>query len=632
MLFMSLFINYVEGAAVRYDGRRYVITHLLDLECVLAKDAESGKSERLYIRDLTPLGRSSQTGTQEGVMPVLIEKEKWEEAEQWFERISPLLSCHRRTTEMIREIARDAGVHPATVYRKLSLFEQLGKVSSLTCSKSNGGKGKSRLSEEVEKIIQATIEEFYLNKQKQKRLIKKTVEEVKRRCVNAKVTSPHSNTVAKRIRAISKKKKDEHHLGTYEAELENEAFIGHFPRADFPLAVIQIDHAILDIIIVDDLYGIPIGRPWITLAIDVFSRMVVGFFISLDRPNTMSVGLCLAHSILPKDKFLAGHNITTAWPCWGLMRKIHADNAGEFRGDMMKRLCKDYGMDLEWRPVKKPHYGAHIERLIGTILKEIHNLAGTTFSNPEERGQYDSEGHAVWTKAALEKWLTDFITGVYHQRVHSALGTSPIKRYELGIFGNEEMPGRGLPARIVDEDRLRLDLMPYVKRTIQGSYGIVLDHIHYYSDVLKRFVNAKDPTNAKRKRKFIFKRDPRDISILYFYDPDLNQYFKIPYRDTSHPPMSIWEYRKVSRKLKEEGKKNIDERLIFETYERMRQQEEQVKRETKRMRREAQRRRDNQQIVRPKTADERSLTNVEDNAPNVEESDINPFEDIEEPE
>ena len=139
-------------------------------------------------------------------------------------------------------------------------------------------------------------------------------------------------------------------------------------------------------------------------------------------------------------------------------------------------------------------------------------------------------------------------------------------------------------------------------------------------------------TNSKIRRKFIFKRDPRDISVLYFYDPDFNQYFKIPYRDTSHPPISIWEYRKISRKLKDEGQKDINERLIFETYERMRQQEEQVKRETKRMRREAQRRRDNQQIIKPKTADDHSLTDVEENTLAMDESDIEPFEDIEEPE
>ena len=179
---MSLFINYIEGAAVKYDGRRYVITHLLDLESVLAKDEETGKTEHLYIKDLASLGHSTPTGTQEGVIPVLMEKEKWEEAEQWFERISPLLSSQRRTMEMVEKIARDAGVHRATVYRKLSLFEQLGKVSRLARSKSSGGKGKSRLSGDLENILQATIDEFYLNKQRQKRSIKKTVEEVEHRC------------------------------------------------------------------------------------------------------------------------------------------------------------------------------------------------------------------------------------------------------------------------------------------------------------------------------------------------------------------------------------------------------------------------------------------------------------------
>jgi hypothetical protein len=37
--------------------------------------------------------------------------------------------------------------------------------------------------------------------------------------------------------------------------------------------VVQIDHTLLDIILVDDLHRLSIGRPWITLAIDVFSRI-----------------------------------------------------------------------------------------------------------------------------------------------------------------------------------------------------------------------------------------------------------------------------------------------------------------------------------------------------------------------
>jgi putative transposase len=229
---------------------------------------------------------------------------------------------------------------------------------------------------------------------------------------------------------------------------------------------------------------------------------------------------------------------------------------------MLKRACEEHGIELDFRPVATPHYGGHIERLLGTVLKEIHNLPGTTFSNPQERGEYDSEAKAAMTLFELEKWIVTFIVEIYHQRVHSC----PVKKYEEGIFGTKDQLGVGLSARIVDEDRLRLDFMPYVERTIQG-YGVVIDEIHYYSDVLRRFINAADPNDPRRKRHFIFKRDPRDISQIYFYDPELKQYSRIPYRDTSHPPISIRELREVRRQLETEGKENIDENLIFEAYE-----------------------------------------------------------------
>ena len=62
--------------------------------------------------------------------------------------------------------------------------------------------------------------------------------------------------------------------------------------------------------------------------------------------------------------------------------------------------------------------------------------------------------------------------------------------------------------------------MPYEERTVQ-RHGIVIDEIPYYDDVLRPWINATDPRDAtgKRKRKFIIRRDPRDLSRIYFYDP-----------------------------------------------------------------------------------------------------------------
>ncbi|MDA1060554.1 MAG: Mu transposase C-terminal domain-containing protein, partial [bacterium] len=93
-------------------------------------------------------------------------------------------------------------------------------------------------------------------------------------------------------------------------------------------------------------------------------------------------------------------------------------------------------------------------------------------------------------------------------------------------------------------EKLNLDLMPYMERTIQ-EYGVLIDNIYYYADILRLWIHARDPNKPKQKRKFIFVRDPRDISVVYFLDPDLQKYYPVPYRNISHPPMSIWELNAV---------------------------------------------------------------------------------------
>ena len=87
----------------------------------------------------------------------------------------------------------------------------------------------------------------------------------------------------------------------------------------------------------------------------------------------------------------------------------------------------------------------------------------------------------------------------------------------------------------------------------------------------------------------MFRRDPRDISTIWFYDPEVMEYYPIPYRDTSHPPISIWEMREMKRQINE-SKKPVDERAIFEAYERMRAVEAEAQGKTKAVRRAAQRR------------------------------------------
>lgn len=573
---------------VIYQGQKYKISHLIDVDKILAKNSETGKAETLPIKDLKPFSALDEENNSKIAELSLISEKDWAEARRRYEIIFPLIkSNNRRTEKEVKIRASQFGVHTVTLYRWIRMFEETGEVSSLLPGKSGSPRGKSKLLPEVDEIVKITIEKDYLHKQR--RSIKSIYKKVKDLCRAAKLAYPTEKTIRRKITQVTERDRIARRFSEKRARENFDLLRGEFPHADFPLAVIQIDHTELDIIIVDETYRQPIGRPWITLAIEVFSRVVFGFSISLDAPSNLSVGLCLTHGILPKELWLEKIGVEGSWASWGFPKTIHADNAGEFRGNMLRRACEKYGITLEWRPIGKPHYGAHIERLMGTFGTEIHELPGTTFSNAQDRKDYDSEKEAVFTLRELEKWLTTFIVGEYHERFHEGINTTPMAKWREGILGNDEMPGTGLPPRILDGDTVRFDFLPAISRTIQ-QYGVRLNEIHYNHDILKRYVNAKDEKNPKLKRSFVFKRDPRDISELYFYDPEIKQYFSIPYRDTSRPAINLWELREIRNELKKMGRGKVNETMIFETREKLRQQEENATKITKTLRRKKERR------------------------------------------
>ena len=144
----------------------------------------------------------------------------------------------------------------------------------------------------------------------------------------------------------------------------------------------------------------------------------------------------------------------------------------------------------------------------------------------------------------------------------------PIEKYRRGILGDDQHMGVGYLPIAAEPAHLRLDFLPYEERTVQ-PYGILLDNIFYFADVLRVWVGARENGNGKNKRKFIVRRDPRDISKIWFYDPDLQKYFPIPYRNLSRPVISLWELRAATAMLKKDGKSAEDEDTIFAALEAM---------------------------------------------------------------
>jgi putative transposase len=146
--------------------------------------------------------------------------------------------------------------------------------------------------------------------------------------------------------------------------------------------------------------------------------------------------------------------------------------------------------------------------------------------------------------------------------------------------------------------------------------------------VLRPWINAEDEKLNKYKKKFIIKYDPRDISTIYFFDPVLNEYFPIPYRDISKPMMSIWELRAVKKHLKEQKHHEIDEALIFGAFDRMREIEESAVEKSVKARRRSQNRK--QTKARKNAIDNSDAANLPEVELSFDVSELQPFDDIDE--
>ena len=475
-----------------------------------------------------------------------VEQAGWQEAERRGVMLRAL-AAGRCGRDDAAAAAAALGLSPRQVYALVRrLRTSGGLLTALLPAKPNGGRGRSRLSAAVE----AVISEVWLDRQQ--RSIADAALEVRRRCLMAGLKVPAPSTVYRRIVALDPEATIRRRRGSDAARV----FVPVGPSslvASRPLAIVQMDHTPVDLIIVDERHRRPIGRPYLTIAIDAYSRCVTGFCLTLDPPSAVSVGLCLTHAVLPKEAWLAERGVEATWPVFGLPAVVHVDNAPEFHSEALRRGCLQHGIELDHRPVARPHYGGIVERLIGSIMRFVHGLPGTTFSNPMERGSYPSDEKACLTLGELERWATLAITGLHHLRWHHGIGTPPIVCWREGLARPPTLPA--------DPKRFLIDFLPVARLRRQG---VVVDAISYDSPALRLLARAGS------KEPLLIRRDPRDLSRIHVFDATLDAYQEVPYRTLSRPPITLWEHREAIRSLRQVGRAQVDEAAIFATIERMR--------------------------------------------------------------
>jgi len=480
-----------------------------------------------------------------------------------------------------------------------------GLVSGLLPGTSSGGRGGERLPDEVEAVVREVLRVRYLTRQR--RTVASVYREITRECKVRGLRVPSRGTVLRRIAGLDPVKTVAAREGRDAARTRRSAG-GTPPEVTGLLTQVQADHTPVDVIVVDEKHRLPAGRPYLSLAIDAFSRCVVGMVVTLEAPSATSVGLCLAHAAADKRPWLERLGVEAVWPMSGKPLELYVDNAAEFKSEALRRGCEQHGIRLRYRPPGQPHFGGIIERVIGTMMQMVHELPGTTFSSTAERGGYDSGAQAVMTLGELQRWLA-LAVACYHGEVHEALG-----RTTAAVWA-EKAAEDGTPAKVASETAFLVDFLPVIRRTLTRT-GFTIGHVQYYCDALKPWIARREQLG-----RFVLRRDPRDISRIWALDPDANAYLEVPYRTLSRPPVSAWEQTAAVARLRELGRADVDESALFAMVEQMRQITDDAAATTRKARRDRERRAATPARAEPATV----LPPVQDDAG----AEARPFEVIE---
>jgi putative transposase len=480
-------------------------------------------------------------------LPDEIDEALWDEACRRADAIREFLKRRtgNATAAEVGKLVVEMGVSQATAYRLVKLFRSGGTVLSLVDRKRGRPEGHRTLDEKREEIIRATINVYYLKRTRP--TISQLVRDVQTNCISVGLKSPHRRTIVARLKDIDLQQRARRR-GEKKVVKDTTAVAGTFSAAR-PLEVVQIDHTKADVFVVDEETRQPLGRPWLTLAMDVCSRMVTGFYLTMEAPSRLSTSLCLLHSVFDKSAWLREREITEPWPVAGLPDMVHVDNGADFRSRAFKRGCHDAGIAIEWRPPGEPRFGGHIERLIGTQMGKLHLLPGTTFSNEQELEDYNSKRHAALTLRELERYIALDIVGSYHQSIHGTLGRPPIA---VWWEHEDEIPLR-LP-----QDRLRfwLAFLPEQERSLRPT-GVHLFGLRYWSAALSADV-------GRSARRLLVKYDPRDMARIFVRRPSGN-FVEARYADVTLPSITLHEAVTARRTLLAKGRREVDTRTIVRT-------------------------------------------------------------------
>lgn len=331
------------------------------------------------------------------------------------------------------------------------------------------------------------------------------------------------------------------------------------PKSKFILERVEIDHTPLDLFVVDDKTWLPLGRPWLTLAIDHYSRMVLGFYLSFSPPSVESVFGCLRHAVLPKGSLQECYpRVEHDWPCYGLPDTLICDNGLEFHSQSLEQACFELSIYLQFCPKRKPFFKGRVERMLGSVASQFaHAQPGTSFASWLERHGYNPVKEAVATFDELLHALHIWVVDIYAHSYHRGLKTTPYARWRDSQ--------RLTPIELPDCSRLDIALSHATERVL-GHYGVELHGLRYNSRTLCPIRHRHGP-----RVKVLVRYSVEDLGQIHVIDPNSGEAVVVPAVEFEYAHgLRLAQHKLIQQEQREAGQGETDPSGLAASKERLR--------------------------------------------------------------
>ncbi|WP_043359664.1 DDE-type integrase/transposase/recombinase [Belnapia sp. F-4-1] len=383
------------------------------------------------------------------------------------------------------------------------------------------GNRKPRFDTQVQDIIRDKILVRYLTPQRH--LVKTVHDAVVGECRRRGIPNSHipcQDTVRRWIARLSPYAIMKSRHGKRAAELAFSA-VGKAPIPARPGEVYEVDAHLLDFIAIDERFGGPMGRLWVTYAIDRCTRCIVGFHIHVEPPSSLTIGACLRNTIAPKLYVKARWPELREWPCWGVPVLVVVDNAFENKATFLKEAADELGIALHWTTPNTPEEKAVIERYFGTLESGFgRRIPGNTGKSPKDRGDYAAEQMACATLEDVDELTHRFVANIYNWSHHRGLNDVPDRLWR------ELTAEWEIEAKV---DLTSLDaLLGYVFWRVPSTKGVELLGLLYNDRHDHRILELiRTRPGAPKKMTLKVRMDPTDLEFIWILDPVTGRYEKL---------------------------------------------------------------------------------------------------------